>query len=154
MATAWDTRAGQRMCVWGEVQVGGLDIGKREQRAGAAGRPPATRRGYLGTSNAICAREATAARSTLREEGRSVGSGLGCPLGWHWADTGDRERGSYTLARGAGQASRSGFASGSSLSFLSSRARGSLNTSGALETAERRGQPVVRGPPGARSPAG
>lgn len=107
------------------------------------------KRGYLGASNAICTRETTATRSTLQEERRSVSSDMGRRAG-----TGDREGGSYTLARGSGQAGRSRFTSGSSLSFLSSRARGSLNTSGALETAERRGQPVARGPPGARSPAG
>lgn len=78
-----------------------------------------------------------------------MSSDLGCRAG-----TGDREGGSYTLARGSGQAGRSGFTSGSSLSFLSSRARRSLNTSGALGTAERRAQPVARGPPGARSPPG
>ena len=72
----------------------------------------------------------------------------------HWAGTGDGEGGTYTLARGSRQAGRSGFTSGSSLSFLPSRARGSLNTRGTLERTERRGWPVVRGRPGASSQAG
>lgn len=56
------------------------------------------------------------------------------------ASTGGREgeaRGTYTLARRSGQASRSRFATGSSFSFFPSRARGTLNTSRALEWAER-----------------
>ena len=65
--------------------------------------------------------------------------------GWHWGEEG----GTYTLARGSRQASRSRFTSGSSLSFFPSGARGALNTSGTLERAERRGQPTVRGCPGA-----
>lgn len=65
--------------------------------------------------------------------------------GWHWGEEG----GTYTLARGSRQASRSRFTSGSSLSFFPSGARGALNTSGTLERAERRGQLTVRGCPGA-----
>lgn len=117
----------------------------REQLA----QPPAMKRGYLGTRNTICARETTATRSTLQEERRSVSSDMR-----HGARTGGGEGGTYTLARGSGQASRSRFTSGSSLSFFPSRARGSLNTSGALERAERRGQPVVRVCPGASFKAG
>lgn len=65
---------------------------------------------------------------------------------WGQAGAGGGEEGTHTLARGSGQASRSGFTAGSSLPFLPSRARGSLNTSGALERAERRGQPAVPAP--------
>lgn len=89
--------------------------------------------GYLGASNTICTRKTTATRSTLQEERRSVSSDVG-----HWTGTGGGEEDTYTLARGSRQAGRAGFTSGSSLSFFSSRARGSLNTSGALERAEKR----------------
>lgn len=65
--------------------------------------------------------------------------------GRHWGEEG----GTYTLARGSRQASRSRFTSGSSLSFFPSGARGALNTSGTLERAERRAQLTVRGCPGA-----
>lgn len=109
----------------------------REQQ----GQPPATKRRYLGTSDTVCARETAATRSTLQEKRRSVSSDMR-----HGAGTGGEEGGTHTLARGSGQASRSGFTSGSSLSFFPSRARGSLNTGGALERAERRGQ-LEAGPP-------
>jgi len=110
---------------------------------------PAMKRHYLGTSNTIGARETTATRSTLWEERRPVSSHTQAP-GWHRG----REGGTYTLARGSRQASRSRFTSGSSLSFFSSRARGALNTSGTLERAEERGQPVVRRHPGTCSRVG
>lgn len=106
-------------------------------------------RGYLGTSNTIGTRETTATRSTLWEERRSVSSDTWAP-GQH----GGKEGGTYTLARGSRQAGRSGFTSGSSLSFFPSGARGALNTSGTLARAERRGQPAVRGCPGASSRVG
>lgn len=53
-------------------------------------------------------------------------------------DTGD----TYALARRSGQAARSRLTTGSSFSFFSSRARGTLNSSRALD---REGVALVRG---------
>lgn len=60
----------------GSQVCGSLPWAKRGRRCPGSSRdsPPASRRGYLGTSNTICTRETTATRSTLQEERRPVNS--------------------------------------------------------------------------------
>lgn len=65
--------------------VGGrrLHRGEEGDARGAAGRTPAVKGRYLGTSNTICTGETAATRSTLQEEKRPVSSDMGAP-GWRW----------------------------------------------------------------------
>lgn len=88
-ATAWSTGD------WAVGWEGADSIWKRKVMGrGPEGQPPATKRGYLGTSNTICSRETAATRSTLREERRSVSSDVG--PGWHWG----RRRGNSHARQG------------------------------------------------------